>query len=212
VASESRRNRGQWRGVCSVVGNIVIFAYDSSDSASVYPEVRNSMSLFSMPTFCTLDDLFLVQTQSLYDVEQRLTQALRRMADAISSKRLGIILNELARQSERQLARLEVLFQMLGMTAGTEICEPMKALIAEGDQILHAEGEPEVKEAALVAVLESICHYQIGAYNSAGTIARRLDHVQIDALLRESLDEETAALEKLTEFAESAENLVLVRG
>ena len=27
---------------------------------------------------------------------------------------------------------------MLGMTAGTEICEPMKALIAEGDQILQA--------------------------------------------------------------------------
>ena len=32
------------------------------------------MSLFSMHTFCTLGDLFLLQTQSLYDVEQRLSR------------------------------------------------------------------------------------------------------------------------------------------
>ena len=31
------------------------------------------MSLFSMHTFCTLGDLFLLQAQSLYDVEQRLS-------------------------------------------------------------------------------------------------------------------------------------------
>jgi ferritin-like metal-binding protein YciE len=178
----------------------------------VFLEERNEMSLFSMPTYCTLDDLFLVQIQSLYDVEHRLSRSFPGMAEAVSSKRLGTLLSELARQSERQLARLEVLLQMLGMTAGTDICEAIKVLIADGDQVLQAEGEPEVKEAALVAVAQRIAHYQIAAYGSARTLARQLDHEQIDALLTESLDEEMAALRQLTEFAETAENLVLIRG
>jgi ferritin-like metal-binding protein YciE len=170
------------------------------------------MSLFSMHKFCTLGDLFLLQTQSLYDVEQRLSRAFPKMAEAAASKRLADLFNELGRQSERQLARLEILFQMLGMTAGTEICEPVKALIVEGKEVLEADGEPEVKDAALIALAQRIAHHQIAAYSSAGTMARQLDYGQIDALTKESLVEESAALVMLTEIAESAENLVLVRG
>ena len=170
------------------------------------------MSLFSMHTFCTLGDLFLLQTQSLYDVEQRLSRAFPKMAEAAASKRLADFFNELGRQSERQLARLEILFQMLGMTAGTEICEPVKALIVEGKEVLEADGEPEVKDAALIALAQRIAHHQIAAYSSAGTMARQLDYAQIDALIKESLVEESAALVMLTEIAETAENLVLVRG
>ena len=101
------------------------------------------MSLFSMHTFCTLGDLFLLQTQSLYDVEQRLSRAFPKMAEAASSKRLADTFNELGRQSERQLARLEILFQMLGMTAGTEICEPVKALIVEGKRFSRPTASPK---------------------------------------------------------------------
>jgi ferritin-like metal-binding protein YciE len=168
------------------------------------------MRLFSTPTFCTLDDLLLAQTQALYDVEQRLCRSLRHMAEAVCSKRLGTSLSEYSRQSERQLARLEILFQMLSMTAGTETCEPMKALIAEGDEILHAEGELEVKDAAIIAVAQRIAHYQIAAYGSAGTIARQLGYDQIDLLLKESHDEESAALEEFTEIAETSVNLARV--
>ena len=100
---------------------------------------------------------------------------------------------------------------MLGMTAGTETCEPMKALIAEGDEILRADGELEVKDAAIIAVVERIAHYQIAAYGSAGTITRQLGYDQIDVLLKESLDEESAALEEFTEIAETSVNLALVR-
>ena len=67
-----------------------------------------------------------------------------------------------------------------------------------------------MKDAALIALAQRIAHYQIAAYSSAGTMARQLDYAQIDALLKESLVEESAALVALTEIAESAENLVLV--
>jgi ferritin-like metal-binding protein YciE len=169
------------------------------------------MRLFSTPTFCTLDDLLLTQTQTLYDIEQRLCRSLRSLADAVYSKRLSTALSEYRRESERQLARLEVLFQLLGITAGTETCEAIKALIAEGDEILRAEGELEVKDAAIIALVQRIAHYQMAAYGSARTITRQLGFDQIDVLLKDSLEEESAALEEFTEIAETSVNLALVR-
>jgi ferritin-like metal-binding protein YciE len=163
-----------------------------------------------MHTFATLEDLFLVQAQSLYDVEQRLLRSLRNMAESVSSRQLSTTLHNYSRESERQLARLEVLFQMLGMTCGAESCEAMKALIAEADEVFQSEGEPEVKDAAIIAVVERIAHYQIAVYNSARTITRQLGYDQIDALLKDSLDEESATLEELTDIAENSVNLALV--
>jgi ferritin-like metal-binding protein YciE len=168
------------------------------------------MRLFSSPTFCTLNDLLLLETQSLYDVEQRLSRSLRVMAESVGSKRLSLALEEYGRQSERQLARLEILFQMLGMTAGNETCEAMKAMIAQGDEIVRAEGELEVKDAAIIAVAQRLAHYQIAAYESASTISRQLGYNQIDAVLKDSLKEEVAAVERFTDIAESSVNLALV--
>jgi ferritin-like metal-binding protein YciE len=133
------------------------------------------------------------------------------MAEAVCSKRLSATLSEYGRESERQLARLEVLFQMLGMNAGTETCEAMKALIAEADEIVRADGELEVKDAAIIAVVQRIAHHQIAAYSSAGTFSRQLGYDQIDMLLKDSLEEESAALEEFTEIAETSVNLALVR-
>jgi ferritin-like metal-binding protein YciE len=86
----------------------------------------------------------------------------------------------------------------------------MKALIAEGEEIFPAEGELEVKDAAIISVSHRIAHYQVAAYGSAGTIARQLGYDQFDVLLKESLEEELAAVEELSEIAETTVNLARV--
>jgi ferritin-like metal-binding protein YciE len=96
------------------------------------------------------------------------------------------------------------------MAAGNETCEPMKALIAEADEILRAEGELEVMDAALIAVAQRVAHAQIAMYGSVATIARQLGYDQIDMLLKESLAEELAAIEEFTEIAETSVNLARV--
>ena len=77
------------------------------------------MSLFSTPMFDTLDDLLLLQVQQLYDAEQRLTKALRRMAEVASCKHLVSAFQHHARETERHVARLEIIFHMRGMTPQT---------------------------------------------------------------------------------------------
>ena len=67
------------------------------------------MGLFSSMTLNSLNDLFVVQLQDLYDAEQRLTKALPKMADAATNKQLKSAVPG-ARETEQQVARLEKVF------------------------------------------------------------------------------------------------------
>jgi ferritin-like metal-binding protein YciE len=164
------------------------------------------MGLFSSMTLNTLDDLFVVQLEDLYDAEQRLTKALPKMAGASSNGRLKSAFEEHLRQTEQHVARLEKIFQILGITAKRETCEAMKGLIAEGDEAISADGNPDVKDAALIAAAQRVEHYEIAAYGTLVAWARAMGHTDQAELLQETLDEEKATDEKLTSLAEAGIN------
>ena len=109
------------------------------------------MGLFSSMTLNSLNDLFVVQIQDLYDAEQRLTKALPRMAEASSNPKLKSAFQQHLRETEQHVSRLEKVFSTMGLTPRRETCEAMKGLIAEGEEMIGAGGDPNVKDAALVA-------------------------------------------------------------
>jgi ferritin-like metal-binding protein YciE len=165
------------------------------------------MALFTMsPDFRTLDDLLVDQLQDLYDAEQRLTKALPKMADAAHSPTLKAAFQEHYRQTQNHVTRLERAFQSIGKSAQGQTCEAMKGLIEEGDQMISAKGNPDVKDAALIAAAQRVEHYEIAGYGSARAFARRLGQSEAARLLQETLDEEGATDKKLTQIAEQTIN------
>ncbi len=44
----------------------------------------------------------------------------------------------------------------------------MKGLIAEGEEMIGAKGDPDVKDAALIAAAQRVEHYEISGYGTAG--------------------------------------------
>src|SRR5436189_6371881 len=90
-----------------------------------------------------------------------------------------------------------------GEGTGAETCEAMQGLISEGDEVIGLEGDPDVKDAALIAAAQRIEHYEIAGYGCARTFARRLGLKEVASILQETLDEEGEADKKLTEIAES---------
>ena len=103
------------------------------------------MGLFSSMTLNSLDDLFTLQLQDLYDAEQRLTKALPKMADAASNGELKSAFQKHLRETEQHVQRLEKVFGILGSSARRETCEAMKGLISEGDEAVNASGASEVR-------------------------------------------------------------------
>jgi ferritin-like metal-binding protein YciE len=165
------------------------------------------MGLFSSMTLNSMNDLFVLQIEDLYDAEQRIIKALPKMADSATSKPLKAAFQHHLRETEQHVTRLEKVFSIIGMSPRRETCEAMKGLIAEGDEAVGAGGDPDVRDAALIAAAQRVEHYEIAGYGTARTIAEQLGHKEVARILQETLDEEGAADKKLTEIAESRVNV-----
>jgi ferritin-like metal-binding protein YciE len=165
------------------------------------------MGLFSSMTLNSLSDLFVVQIQDLYDAEQRLTKALPKMADAATNQPLKSGFQDHLRQTEQHVARLEKVFGIMGLTARRETCEAMKGLIAEGEEAIKAGGDPNVRDAALIAAAQRVEHYEMAGYGTVRTLAKHLGQEEVARILQQTLDEEGACDKKLTEIAESLVNV-----
>jgi ferritin-like metal-binding protein YciE len=169
-------------------------------------EMENSMGLFTSTEFDSLQCLLIDQLEDIYDAEQRLIKALPKMADAASDTQLKNAFKHHLAETRGQVDRLERVFEMIGEDAKTKACEAMKGLIAEGEEMINAKGDEDVRDAALIAAAQRVEHYEIAAYGTVRNLARRLGHDEAAQLLQETLDEEGAADKKLTQIADSSVN------
>ena len=164
------------------------------------------MAMFTSHKLNSMDDLLLDQLKDLYDAENRITDALPKMADAASSVELQAAFRDHLRETEEHVRRLEECFNKLGQSAERETCDAMKGLIKEGEHMLQAGGDPAVKDAALIAAAQRVEHYEMAGYGSARNFAQRLGRHDVSDILQKTLDEEGAADEKLTRIAETTVN------
>ena len=149
----------------------------------------------------SLNDLFADQLGDLYSAEQQLVEALPKVAQAVQSEKLREAFEHHLDQTREHVIRLEQLFSQMSITPPDETCEAMKGLIAEGDKIVEATGDPATKDAALIAAAQRIEHYEIAAYGTARTLAAELDLDDAESILNETLDEESKADKLLTQIA-----------
>ncbi len=164
------------------------------------------MSWFTSTNLNSMDTLFIDQLQDLYDAEQRLVQALPKMADASHEKSLKQAFQSHLQETQNHVSRLERIFQSIGQPVKGKTCDAMKGLVSEGQEAIDATGDPAVKDAALIAAAQRVEHYEIAAYGTARTFARRLGKDGAIRLLEETLQEEKAADQKLTHLAEAGIN------
>ncbi|MGA8026141.1 MAG: ferritin-like domain-containing protein [Bryobacteraceae bacterium] len=164
------------------------------------------MGLFTSTEFNSFKDLFVDQIEDLYDAEQRLTEALPKMADAATSNQLKQAFQKHLGETQGHVSRLETIFREINVEPKRETCQAMKGLIAEGEEMIDAKGNPDIKDAALIAAAQRVEHYEISGYGTARSFARRLGLAQAASLLQQTLDEEAAADEKLNQIAESSVN------
>jgi ferritin-like metal-binding protein YciE len=155
----------------------------------------------------SLRDLLVEQLQDLYDAENRITKALPKMAKAATSPALKAAFEKHLRETEGQVKRLEQVFEALGETAKTKTCKAMQGLIAEGEETMSENAEPEVLDAALIASAQRVEHYEMAGYGTVRSYAKLLKEDAIVRLLEQTLQEEKATDEALTTLAESSINV-----
>ena len=154
----------------------------------------------------SLQTLFENELKDVYNAEKQLVTALPRIAKAATSPQLRDAITSHLRETEGHVTRLERIFKSLDLPARGKKCKGMEGLIEEGKEILEEDGEGEVINAALISAAQRVEHYEIAAYGCLISYAEMLGHDDAAGLLKQTLSEEEAADEKLTQLAEGGIN------
>jgi len=148
-------------------------------------------------------DLYISELQDLYDAENQLIDALPRMAAASNSAELRAGFEAHLQQTQGHADRLEQIFNSLGEEIKGKKCKAMKGLVSEGGEMIDSDFEGAVKDAGLISAAQRVEHYEIAAYGAARTFAELLGDHKGASLLEQTLDEEKATDEKLSELADT---------
>jgi ferritin-like metal-binding protein YciE len=154
----------------------------------------------------TLHDAFLEELRDTYDAEKQLTKALPKMAKAARSQELREAFESHLEETLEQIARLENVFGSLDEKVRGKHCEGIAGIIDEGKSIMEEDFDEVTMDACLIAAGQRAEHYEMAAYGTLVAWAQAMGHSEAADLLKQNLDEEKAADEKLTSLAESGIN------
>jgi ferritin-like metal-binding protein YciE len=125
------------------------------------------------------------------------------MAKAASDETLKSGFETHLEETRGHVERLDQIFEMLDESPRGKTCKAMKGLIEEGEETIDEKAEDSVKDAALIVAAQKVEHYEIAGYGSVRTFAQLLGKDDIVGILDETLAEEKATDEKLTDCANS---------
>lgn len=160
----------------------------------------------------SLRDLYLDVLKDAYSAENQIVKALPRIAKAVVSPELKNVLESHLEETRNHVDRLEQIFDKLGVSPKGKRCKGMEGIIEEGSEFLEADGDDSALDAAFIAAAQKVEHYEMATYGCARTYAEMLGDTRAAELLQETLDEEMAADQKLTDVAERVINPDAVSG
>src|SRR6185312_9589060 len=154
-----------------------------------------------------LDELFHDTLKDIYYAEKKILTALPKMAKAAQSEDLRAAFEKHRDETEEHVSRLEQVFELIEEKAQGKKCAAIEGIIEEGQEIMKEYKGAPALDAGLLAAAQAVEHYEISRYGTLRAWAEELGLDEAVKLLGETLGEEEATDEALTELAESAVNM-----
>ena len=148
-------------------------------------------------------ELFIHELTDMLDAEHQLIEALGQLAeDHAEEPQLQKAFQSHQAQTEKQVERIQLIFEQAGEEAEESECKGIKGLIEERDSFKE-EQDPADDILAIFDVGASIKveGYEINAYESLIRLAEQLDMSKAVKLLNQNLKEEQQTRTKLEAMA-----------
>ena len=149
-----------------------------------------------------LTALYISELRDLYNAEQQLVKALPKMVKNSESQELSDAFANHLEETKNHVTRLEQVFEELGESPKGKKCVGMDGIVKESAETME-EFQDGALDAALISAAQRVEHYEIAAYGSVCAYAHLLERTEALGLLKETLEEEKRADEKLTELSET---------
>jgi ferritin-like metal-binding protein YciE len=153
-----------------------------------------------------LDELFHDTLKDIYFAEKKILSTLPKMAKAAQSEELKAAFEKHYTETEGQIERLEKVFAVIEKKPQGKTCAAIVGITDEGAEIMEEyKGSPAL-DAGLLGAAQAVEHYEISRYGTLIAWAEELGLDDAVPLLEETLEEEEATDEALTEIAKTAIN------
>jgi ferritin-like metal-binding protein YciE len=155
----------------------------------------------------TFKELFEETLKDIYYAEKAILKALPKMAKKASSKKLQTAFTKHEKETERQVERLDQIFELLGKRAKGKECPAIDGIIEEAEEVMKEAKDDTIRDAAMLAAAQAVEHYEISRYGTLVAWAEKMEMSDAAQLLEATLEEEKATDLKLTQLAESEINV-----
>ena len=149
----------------------------------------------------TMEDLLLHGLQDIYYAEQQIIKSLPKMIEKATNRDLVAGLKGHLEETNKQIERLQKVFEKLGKEPSGTKCPAIDGIIKEADETAGEIEDKAVLDAAIVANAQAVEHYEICRYGTLIAWAEELGHDEIVRFLTTNLNEEKAANTKLNTVA-----------
>ena len=151
-----------------------------------------------MSNIKSLRDVLIEELQDLYSAENQLLKALPKMAKKSSNSKLKEAFESHLEETNGQIEKLQQISKIIKFELEGKTCKAMKGLIEEAKEILEEESENDTLiDSLLIGAARRIEHYEMAAYSTVCSFARKLEESETEKLVNEILTQETNADKKL---------------
>lgn len=155
--------------------------------------------------------LMIDQLKDAYSAERQALRAMPKMLKNATHPALKECIQMHMEQTEGQVERIEQALEMIGGKPGRKVCEAMRGLVEEATHEMEENDRGEMMDVLIIAAGQRIEHYEIAAYGTMVSLAKAAGQPKLAELLAQTLAEEKATDEKLTQVAEAEVNPAFIQ-
>lgn len=152
-----------------------------------------------------LSALFEHTLKDIYFAEHEIVKQLSTLSKAARDKAVKEAFDRHRSETEGQIRRLDEVFRLIGKKAEGVKCHAMEGLAKEAEEIAD-EFKGDALDAGLIAAAQAVEHYEIARYGTLRAWALQLGMEDAASLLSETLVEEEATDDLLSQLAEDVVN------
>jgi ferritin-like metal-binding protein YciE len=154
----------------------------------------------------SLNDLMLQTLNDLHSIERRQLETLPMVMGAVDTPELRDALQQHQQETQQHVERLQEVFRILGQQPKDVPNPVLDAMVKRSQEVLQSQGDPMVKEAAIIAEAQKFEHMEMAGYGTACAYAKVLGKDEAAHRLHEILDEEKRSDERLSRIAQTSSN------
>lgn len=149
----------------------------------------------------TAREFFVHELGDMLDAERKILEILEQQQDEVQNPKMQKAIEQHHAQTEKQIERLEQVFEEIGASVEGSECKGIEGLKQEKEAFMQEDPSENLVEAFNIGATIKVEHYEIAAYTGLIDLAEKMGEKKAVRLLNQNLREELQMLKKAEGFS-----------